>query len=621
MRTSLINWTLPALIALTLLACTSPTEGVQDCPEGQERNPVSGQCRPGGTDVPDSGDPSDAGDGDTDTGGDLSDTDHPHDGRDELPPWDDESNDGVPNQYDNCPFVHNPDQLDTDGDGVGDACDNCPDTSNTDQAAFATNPVDDRGIQMGNACAPGVEYVDTVTDTDNDGTPDTLDNCPDVSNPDQADSDGDSIGDACDNCPLAANVDQTASPGNPTGPNGLVVGDACAPEPGQIPICEEQTTEFERLDPNIYVVLDLSGSMGWGLGGSNDNSRPNRWERATAGMNAVADELHDEMRFGVGSFSGGCDNSALTNRLAMGSHPSQSIKNAYNSLNPGGGTPLDWALQNVINNDRVSAPSDPLDDQRVKAVLVITDGEPGCGGVSGAVEKIQALRSRGILTFVVGFAFSSNSLQQMAQAGGTNTFYEASNATQLADAVRDISNILVSCSYSLEDTPPDPNQIWVSVNGTYLPGSDLSYNASDNTLTLSEGACSQIRQIDAEALDLQIKMGCANACVPEQPTGLCDIYYQTCGEPLDCESCSAEVCDGVDNNCDGRVDEGCPECSINGSSCESDTDCCGNLVCGSEGTCGFGCFPTNVACTSNADCCSNQCAPVSGSEFGTCVIG
>nr|WP_283808361.1 VWA domain-containing protein [Lujinxingia litoralis] len=390
-----------------------------------------------------------------------------------------------------------------------------------------------------------------------------------------------------------------------------MVGDACAPAPGNIAICEEQTTEFERLDPNIYVVLDLSGSMDRDLNGAS------RWQRAVAGMNAVADELHDEMRFGVGSFTGNCNNSALTNRLSMGSHSAQTIKNAYNSLNPGGGTPLDWALQNVLNNDRVSAPTDPLDDQRVKAVLVITDGEPGCGGVPGAVEKIQALRNRGILTFVVGFAFSSNSLQQMAQAGGTNTFYEASNAAQLTNAVRDISNILVSCSYSLEDTPPDPNQIWVSVNGNYLPSSDLSYSANDNTLTLSEGACSQIRQIDAEALDLQIKMGCANACVPEQPSGLCDLYYQTCGEAYECESCSAEVCDGVDNNCDGQVDEGCPECSINGASCSEDGDCCGNLVCGSEGTCGYACFPVGVTCSSGSDCCSGQCSR----GEGVCIVG
>lgn len=40
-----------------------------------------------------------------------------------------------------------------------------------------------------------------ATDSDGDGVPDSTDNCPDVSNSDQADSDGDEVGDACDGCP------------------------------------------------------------------------------------------------------------------------------------------------------------------------------------------------------------------------------------------------------------------------------------------------------------------------------------------------------------------------------------------------------------------------------------
>ncbi|HEX77196.1 MAG TPA: PKD domain-containing protein [Dehalococcoidia bacterium] len=42
-------------------------------------------------------------------------------------------------------------------------------------------------------------------DTDGDGIPDTEDNCPFVSNPDQEDSDGDGIGDECDNYPYFYN--------------------------------------------------------------------------------------------------------------------------------------------------------------------------------------------------------------------------------------------------------------------------------------------------------------------------------------------------------------------------------------------------------------------------------
>ena len=45
-------------------------------------------------------------------------------------------------------------------------------------------------------------------DTDADGVPDRLDNCPLTSNPDQADADLDGVGDACDNCRTTPNPDQ-----------------------------------------------------------------------------------------------------------------------------------------------------------------------------------------------------------------------------------------------------------------------------------------------------------------------------------------------------------------------------------------------------------------------------
>ena len=52
------------------------------------------------------------------------------------------------------------------------------------------------------------ECTPAVIDTDHDGVPDSKDNCPKISNPDQKDTDGDGVGDLCDNCPTVANPTQ-----------------------------------------------------------------------------------------------------------------------------------------------------------------------------------------------------------------------------------------------------------------------------------------------------------------------------------------------------------------------------------------------------------------------------
>ena len=107
----------------------------------------------------------------------------------------------LPDQYERCVEAGtngvNP-PLDTDNDGWPDTMDNCPFTPNSNQVDFDND-------NIGDACD---------SDDDNDGVADTSDLCPTTPPNTQVnadgcpDADGDGVADTDDNCPSEANADQ-----------------------------------------------------------------------------------------------------------------------------------------------------------------------------------------------------------------------------------------------------------------------------------------------------------------------------------------------------------------------------------------------------------------------------
>jgi thrombospondin 2/3/4/5 len=93
--------------------------------------------------------------------------------------------DGILDTEDNCRDMCNSDQLDADEDGIGDVCD---------------DPADDGCLRCGSG-AICETVCNPETDTDSDGIPDVVDNCPLNCNSQQLDADDDGDGDVCDDTP------------------------------------------------------------------------------------------------------------------------------------------------------------------------------------------------------------------------------------------------------------------------------------------------------------------------------------------------------------------------------------------------------------------------------------
>ncbi len=279
--------------------------------------------------------------------------------------------------------------------------------------------------------------------------------------------------------------------------NGLIdcADQDCRGAPNCIPGCRMgDVGEVRPRRAQMIVVADRSGSMG-----ARTSDGSTRWGALRTAVNQVLPRVDFTFELGIAIYplGGGCSISPSGVNLPPITGGGSLIQMFLGQVGPDGATPTRQALD-AARRWYGSNPS-PLP----RFILLATDGAPNCGSdVGEVVQSLQALRSAGVDTFVLGIPGPRQALQQMAVAGGrarNGSFYEANNTAQLEQALREITAAVAECQYELPSPPApvqNPSLLRITFDGvTVGPGSNgWVFTDSTNRFVRFEGAaCTTLR--------------------------------------------------------------------------------------------------------------------------------
>lgn len=356
-----------------------------------------------------------------------------------------------------------------------------------------------------------------------------------------------------------------------SGSIGGTGGDECEgpPEPDAQGLCGNEVVPVVQEKPNLYFVLDSSGSMSLDIEGGGT--------RIGAAKTAITNLLHElghRIRYGLATYPGERDNIAGTCATGKEVFKTQegdpvqcvnkrvagpvltSFAKALSNVGAFGGTPTAATLEVIM----------PVVTQLQGQtfVVLLTDGAPNCSldtdcGVdecmpnieslywkdvlcddqfnccdpelvmdltapmncvdrSGVLEAVTALADLGVKTYVVGVPGSeyyADLLDQLAIAGGTaregeaRAYYPVSDSSSLAQVLKTIgSSVATSCDITLQrGSYYDPETINVYFDATLVPSSsDDGWTFESPTITLHGESCDKL--LAGEVVQVQVIAGC-----------------------------------------------------------------------------------------------------------------
>jgi hypothetical protein len=287
--------------------------------------------------------------------------------------------------------------------------------------------------------------------------------------------------------------------------------------------CGAQTFSIitAQVPPNVFLLVDRSGSMADDFGGAGYGSK---WDAAQSALNGLLNNNSGKASWGLSLFPPNpavdqCGKAGIDVSLQMGDEAAIAAQiNALNTAiigNPRGSTPTADAFKTVRDQANLSA------HDRNNYVVLVTDGLPVCNNPSdvGAVIDDLYNRTPSVKTFVVGIGAETASNPQLlnqwaekghtARTGQTTEYYQANDAGALVNSFDAIIGAAASCTYKLQTPPADPTLVVGQLDGVSIASDAINgftYDPATQSVTFHGTACGSITSGKVRAVN--VEYGC-----------------------------------------------------------------------------------------------------------------